>query len=87
MSSTYVMKISRNGQISIPADVRSRWKAGMVTVVDLGDRVVVRPSPGDPVRELRGKYRGRGPDSETARRAARAADAAVAAGPGLGAGQ
>ena len=42
-----VMKVSRNGQVSIPAEARARWGADRVVVVDLGDRVVLRPvSPG-----------------------------------------
>ena len=73
MSSTYVMKISRNGQVSIPVAARSRWNTDRLVVVDLGDRVVMRPLPDEPVRELRGKYRGRGPDTTTARRLEREA--------------
>ena len=77
MSSGYVMKVSSNGQVSIPATARSRWKAEQVLVVDLGDRVVVRPLPTDPIAALRGKYRGRGPNTERARRDARSEDAAA----------
>lgn len=73
----YVMKVSTNGQVSIPADARARWAVSRVVVVDLGDRVVVRPLPNDPVGSLRGKYAGRGPSSDAARAAARAADEAV----------
>jgi bifunctional DNA-binding transcriptional regulator/antitoxin component of YhaV-PrlF toxin-antitoxin module len=68
---SYVMTVSQNGQVSIPADARSRWKARRVVVVDLGDRVVVRPLPDDGVEELEGKYRGRGPTTDEARRRAR----------------
>ena len=73
---TYVMKVSRNGQVSIPADARARWNADRVVVVDLGDRVVVRPMPDDPVEELVGKYR-RGPATGTARRRARTDEASA----------
>ncbi|MGD0082208.1 MAG: AbrB/MazE/SpoVT family DNA-binding domain-containing protein [Acidimicrobiales bacterium] len=76
MSSTHVMKVSSNGQVSIPAETRARWKADRVVVVDLGDRVVLRPLPPEPVAELQGKYRGRGPSSERARRQAQTDDAA-----------
>jgi len=65
------MTLSRNGQVSIPAEARSRWNTHHVIVVDLGDRVVMRPMPDQPVEELEGKYRGRGPTSEDARRRAR----------------
>ena len=37
----YVMKVSSNGQVSIPAEVRARWQTDRVVVADLGDRVVV----------------------------------------------
>lgn len=77
MSSSYVMKVSSNGQVSIPAEARARWNADRVVVVDLGDRVVLRPLPADPIGELRGKYRGRGPRTDRARREARADDAAA----------
>jgi len=65
------MKVSRNGQVSIPAAARARWRADRVVVVDLGDRVVIRPLPEDPKGELVGKYAGRGPSSQQAKRAAR----------------
>jgi len=69
------MKVSSNGQVSIPAAARARWKVDRVLVADLGDRVVVRPLPPEPVAELQGKYRGRGPSSERDRRQARIEDA------------
>ena len=75
MSTTHVMKVSSNGQVSIPAEARARWKADHVVVVDLGDRVVLLPLPVDPVADLQGKYRGRGPSSERARRQARTDEA------------
>lgn len=67
------MKVSSNGQVSIPAEARARWQTREVVVVDLGDRVVVRPLPPDPVGELKGKYKGRGISTERARRLERAA--------------
>ena len=75
MGDSYVMKVSSNGQVSIPAEARARWKADRVIVVDMGDRVVMRPLPPDPVGALRGKYAGRGPSSDELRREARAEDA------------
>ena len=77
MATSYVMKVSANGQVSIPAEARSRWHAERVVVVDLGDRVVVRPMPQDPVGELRGKYRGREPSTDRARKRERSDDAAI----------
>lgn len=75
MPTNYVMKVSSNGQVSIPAEARSRWRADRVVVVDLGDRIVMRPLPEEPVAELVGKYRDRGPSTGEARRTARAQDA------------
>jgi AbrB family looped-hinge helix DNA binding protein len=76
MAANYVMKISSNGQVSIPAEARARWNVEQVVMVDLGDRVVVRPLPDEPVRELRGKYRGRGTTSDRIRLQSRIGDAA-----------
>jgi AbrB family looped-hinge helix DNA binding protein len=70
-STAHVMTVSRNGQVSIPAEARSRWNTRRVVVVDLGDRVVMRPLGADPVDDLQGKYRGRGPRTDRARAAAR----------------
>jgi AbrB family looped-hinge helix DNA binding protein len=72
------MTVSRNGQVSIPADARARWNTHRVVVVDLGDRVVMRPLSDEPVDDLLGKYQGRGPRTDRARRQARAEDAARA---------
>lgn len=71
------MKVSRNGQVSLPAEARTRWRTQQVIVVDLGDRVVMRPLPEDPIDDLVGKYR-TGPETDTARRRARADDANAA---------
>lgn len=46
--------ISKGGQISIPAEVRRRWATDSVVVEDLGDRIIVRPMPDDPVAAARG---------------------------------
>jgi len=73
------MTVSRNGQVSIPAEVRARWGTRRVVVVDLGDRVVLRPLGERPLDELAGKYRGRGPSTEQARERARTDDAGQAA--------
>lgn len=38
--------VSKSGQVSVPAEVRRRWgltKGGRVTVIDLGDAVVLLP--------------------------------------------
>jgi AbrB family looped-hinge helix DNA binding protein len=43
-------RITRGGQISIPAEVRHRWDTSTVTVEDHGDHLVLRPAPDNPVR-------------------------------------
>lgn len=75
MTTNYVMKVSSNGQVSIPAEARARWNADQVVMVDLGDRVVLRPLPPEPVEELRGKYRRRGANTDRIRRQSRIDDA------------
>ena len=75
MTSSYVMKVTSNGQVSIPAAARNRWHTDRVVVVDLGDRVVMRPAGDDPIGELSGKYSSDGPSIDDARRQARTADA------------
>jgi bifunctional DNA-binding transcriptional regulator/antitoxin component of YhaV-PrlF toxin-antitoxin module len=73
-----VMTVSRNGQVSIPAEAGSRWNTRHVIVVDIGDRVVMRPVSDQPVEELEGKYSGRGPTSDQGRRQARRDESARA---------
>lgn len=43
-------RISRGGQISIPAAVRRRWATDNVLIEDRGgDELVLRPLPADPI--------------------------------------
>ena len=72
-----VMRISRNGQVSLPAETRHRWNAEQILVIDLGDHVVMRPLPEDPAGALYGRYAGTGPTAAQARRQARAEEAAA----------
>ena len=65
-------KVTRNGQISLPAPLRRRWGAGSVLVIDRGDYAIVRPMPADPIAVLRGAHAGPGPSVEDARAAERA---------------
>ena len=50
------VRITRGGQISVPAEVRRRWSTSRVVLEDLGDRLVIRPGPDDPVAGLRGAF-------------------------------
>ncbi len=43
------MKISKGGQISIPAPIRHRWGTSTVTLEDRGDRIVLEPTADDPI--------------------------------------
>lgn len=52
-------KITTSGQVSIPAEVRRRWRTSRVQVEDHGDHVVVRPLPADPVAAVRGIFKDR----------------------------
>jgi bifunctional DNA-binding transcriptional regulator/antitoxin component of YhaV-PrlF toxin-antitoxin module len=65
-------RLTTGGQVSIPADVRRRWGTRSVAIEDLGDRVVIRPLPDDPIKAARGALKGRLPSTTTLRRTARA---------------
>jgi hypothetical protein len=69
-------KITSGGQISLPAAVRSRWGTQRVHVEDLGDYVVVRPVPDDPIAAARGAVKPRASTTELRARA-RADEAAA----------
>ena len=69
-------KITAGGQISVPASVRRRWQTNVVAVEDLGDRLLVRPLPDDPISAARGAFRGL-TDSTKARAVARADEQAA----------
>lgn len=78
MKLSYRMKLSSNGQVSIPAAVRDRWRADEtlraeeMIVMDFGDYVLVQPALVDPVATLEGKYAGLGPSTDEMRREERA---------------
>ena len=66
------VKISRGGQISVPAEVRRRWNTSRVTIDDRGEELVVRPAPDDPITALRGTFADRAtPTSDELRATAR----------------
>lgn len=60
--------ISQGGQVSIPADVRRRWRTSRVIVEDRGDSLVLRPLPDDPIEAAMGSLAGPGPTSDEMRR-------------------
>lgn len=55
-------RITRAGQVSIPAEIRARWGATTVAIEDEGDRLVLRPTPDDPIEALLGVLKGKGRD-------------------------
>jgi AbrB family looped-hinge helix DNA binding protein len=57
MMTATLMKLTKSGQISIPADVRRRWNTDRVMVFDTPGGLVVRPFDPDAVHRLRGKYK------------------------------
>ena len=65
-------KITRAGQVSIPAEVRARWGTSTVAIEDEGDRIVLRPVADDPIAALRGIFPAR-PGEPSAAEAVRAA--------------
>lgn len=81
--SSATMKVSRNGQVSLPADVRRRWATDHVLVLDLGTHVVMRPVFADHaenVQAVLGRYRTPGgPTADEMRRQAREEDAEIEA--------
>lgn len=63
------LRISAGGQVSVPADVRNRWKTRVVVADDRGDHLVLRPAPEDPIEAARGAFKDYpGPSSDEMRR-------------------
>jgi AbrB family looped-hinge helix DNA binding protein len=55
-------RISRGGQISVPAAIRRRWNTDRVLVDDRGDEIVIRPLAHDPIAAARGLLKPRAID-------------------------
>jgi len=70
------MKISKGGQISIPAPIRKRWGTTTVTLEDRGEEIVLRPVSDDPLEAAAGAFAGeaRGIGLDTIRREEREAE-------------
>lgn len=52
------MKISKGGQVSIPAPIRKRWGTTTITLDDQGDQIVLKPAPDDPIEAAAGAFAG-----------------------------
>jgi AbrB family looped-hinge helix DNA binding protein len=48
------MKISKGGQVSIPAPIRKRWGTTTVTLEDRGGEIVLKPVSDDPIEAAAG---------------------------------
>ncbi len=69
--------ISKGGQISIPAEVRRRWRTQRLFVEDQGDALVLRPIPADPIGAAVGSLAGPGPSGAELRSLVRAEEASA----------
>jgi len=43
------MKISKGGQVSIPAEIRRRWETSTLVLTDEGGHIVIEPVSDDPI--------------------------------------
>jgi AbrB family looped-hinge helix DNA binding protein len=70
------MKISKGGQVSIPAPIRKRWGTSTLTLEDRGDEIVLKPTPDDPIAAAAAAFadEARGPGLDTIRREEREAE-------------
>jgi AbrB family looped-hinge helix DNA binding protein len=48
------LKISKRGQISIPARIRQRWDTSTLALEDPADRIVIEPAPDDAIAAAEG---------------------------------
>jgi len=52
----YESRITRQGQTTIPKDLREKYvleEGDEVTYIDLGDRIILLPKPRDPIEALK----------------------------------
>lgn len=72
------LRISAGGQVSVPADVRKRWKTRVVVADDRGDHLILRPVPEDPIDAALGAFAHLpGPTADEARRMDREEEAEI----------
>ena len=74
-----ISKISKGGQVSIPASVKNRWATDRIMIEDLGDSLVIRPLPEDPIGAALALLPAEGPSSEEIRARLREEEEAAAA--------
>jgi len=80
------MKISKGGQVSIPAAIRHRWGTATLALTDEGERIVLEPAPDDPIAAAEGALADElaGVDDAELRRTARSDEQAAALRPDRG---
>ncbi|HLI32445.1 MAG TPA: hypothetical protein VKU89_06885 [Solirubrobacteraceae bacterium] len=73
------VKISKGGQVSIPAPIRHRWATSTLTLEDCGERLILTPAADDPIAAAEGALRQELPalDLDSLRKAAREDDQAA----------
>jgi AbrB family looped-hinge helix DNA binding protein len=54
MSMKRRVRVSKGGQISIPAPIRRRWATSTLALEDQGNRIVLEPAPDDPIAAAEG---------------------------------
>lgn len=48
------VRVSKGGQVSLPAPIRKRWSTSTLVLDDQGDHVVLNPAPDDPIKAAAG---------------------------------
>ena len=74
-----VGRISKGGQVSIPAAVKNRWGTSEVLIEDRGDSIVLRPLPADPIGAALHLLPAEGPTTDQIRAQLREEEAAAEA--------
>ena len=54
-------RISKGGQVQIPAEVRKRWATEDILIQDYGTHLRIVPIPDDPIAAVAGSLAGPGP--------------------------
>lgn len=72
-----ITRVSKGGQISIPASVKNRWGTERILIEDQGDALVLRPLPDDPIGAALDLFTASGPSTDEIRAQLREEDAAA----------
>ena len=71
-----IARISKGGQVSIPAAVKNRWATERVMIEDQGDALTLRPLPRDPIGAALELFSAGGPSTDEIRTQLREEEAA-----------